>query len=108
MSRRLWPWARATEPALTAVQRQRLDGWLTLLDDPATINRAQQVLALPPHRWPLPPVALPAVRDDTGRELAAAVEPPSPDETPEPAPARATQLRGAYARRAARARGGQG
>lgn len=108
--RRLLPVPRTVElrPPLTAAQQQRLNGWLLLLDDPALIDTAQSVLRLPPHRWPVPPVALPAVRDDEGRVLVEAVDAPAPDEEPTPVPAAAVALRGAYARRAAARKAGNG
>lgn len=92
---------RPDPPPLTPLQRQRLDGWLTCLDDPELIDTAQSVLRLPPAAWPVPPIALPAVLDTDGvTVLASAVEPPEPGE-PIMSAAPSVALRGAYARRAA-------
>lgn len=99
-------WARSSplrRTPLTARQRQLLDGWIRMLD--IDLERAQQVLRLPPTRWPVPPIALPAVLDWSGRELVPAVDAPDDDEAAAEAarPVEPTvPLRGAYARRAAR------
>lgn len=96
-------YARSQPPArepLPAYARQRLDGWLAMLD--VDLELAQQMLRLPPMRMPVPPIALPAVLADDGRVLAPAVE--ADDGPPEPVPAAdapKAPLRGAYARRAA-------
>jgi hypothetical protein len=89
---------------LTARQGQLLRGWIAMLD--VDLDLAQQMLRLPPARWPVPPIAVPAVTtedwDGSLVELVAAIPPPAPDE---PAPvARPTSTpRGAYARRARKA-----
>jgi len=79
-------------PPLPDAQRQRLDGWIAMLD--VDLESAQAILRLPPAQWPLPPIALPACGS------APAVEAPTPDEPPEPPPAPSRAPLGAYARRA--------
>lgn len=100
MRRRL----RRDPPVPTPVQQQRLDGWIRMLD--VDLDLAQQMLRLPLARLPLPPLALPAVRDWNGDVLAPAVEAPAADEAAPVVPTAPVGLRGAYARRAAARRGG--
>lgn len=97
---------------MRAVELQRLNGWLTLLDDPSSIDHAQQVLRLPVHRLPVPPVAMPETRahpwsDDVAPAVAAPSAEEAAAELAAPVVERAAP-RGAYARRAARKGGGHG
>jgi hypothetical protein len=91
---------------LTARQGQLLRGWVAMLD--VDLDLAQQMLRLPPARWPVPPIAVPAVTteawDGSLVELVAAIPPPEADE-PAPAPRPTTAPRGAYARRATKKEG---
>lgn len=96
-------------PPLSPVQRQRLDGWVAMLD--VDLDLAQRVLRGSVLSLPLPPIGLPAVTTP-GWEgqppvvLAPAVPAPEPEEAavlPFVAPSPGgPRLRGAYARRAGR------
>lgn len=98
--------ARPIREPLPAYARQRLDGWVAMLD--VDLELAQQMLRLEPLQMPVPPIALPAVLGHDGQVLAPAVEAhnaatdgPLEHVRPDaPPPA----LRGAYARRKAAAR----
>ena len=83
---------------LPPIERQRLDGWIRMLD--VDLELAQRTLRLPTSQLPLPPIALPPLVVD-GVEVAPAVEAAAPGEPLEP-PKPVTGLRGAYARRAAK------
>lgn len=89
---------------LTARQRQLRDGWIAMLD--RDLPLAQEMLRLPPARWPVPPIAVPAVTtedwDGSLVELVAAIPPPTADE-PAPVARPTAEPRGAYARRARKA-----
>jgi hypothetical protein len=96
--------ARPIREPLPAYARQRLDGWIRMLD--VDLDQAQRMLRLPALQLPVPPIALPAVVDHEGRVLAPAVEAhdaatDGPLEEPV-ADAPKVPLRGAYARRASR------
>ena len=84
---------------LTSLER----GWLRMLD--LDLELAQRMLRLPRAARPVPPVAVAAVLvedwDGTRVVLAEAIPAPPADEPVEAAPP-SVQLRGAYARRAAR------
>lgn len=85
---------------LAPIARQRLDGWVAMLD--VDLEAAQAALRLPAAHLPVPPIALPELRDRHGLVLAEAVAAPDlgvDDGVPVSAPA-PTVLRGAYARRA--------
>jgi hypothetical protein len=95
---------------LSALQRQRLDGWVRMLD--VDLDLAQRVLAGDVRCLPVPPLALPAVTtpgwDGSPIVLVPAV--PAPDVSePVVLPPGSPQLSvvggrlvGAYARRAGR------
>lgn len=101
----------ATPPVrvpLPAYARQRLDGWIAMLD--VDLPLAQQMLRLDPLTMPLPPIALPAVVDEDGVVLAPAVEAPTPGEAADDVAVErpGAALRGAYARRSAARNAGTG
>jgi len=100
-------YARSQRPVrepLPAFARQRLDGWIAMLD--VDLELAQRMLRLAPLQLPVPPIALPAVLGADGEVLAPAVEAHNaavdgPLEVVPAADAPKAPLRGAYARRAA-------
>jgi hypothetical protein len=99
---RLFAGPGPARPPLPAYARQRLDGWIAMLD--VDLDAAQAMLRVDPLRMPLPPIDLPAVLADDGTVLAEAVaaDPTGGPVEPEPETRPAAALRGAYARRAAR------